>query len=371
MCISQSKAWDAKIVTSAFWVYANQVSKIGPDGAELPSGKVILNGKVRWLPPIQLVYGFGLLFEISPDDIERHYFDRRPWERDGISTKENDIVTDITFSAEGHTEIVALEDDVLNEIIALEAERIDIEFPDTVIAAENTMVLPIHYEEDSDIEDFSATIAPEIIAPLMSVKPLSRSIRGKRGKEKKIKNKYADQDDEDKLLMQELMAADQGPQPKGKKEKAKAAKVAEAHEREKIYLEKVKLTLPNDSKKKEREPSQVFTPQSSPEVLDYLDVLTGQPAEDDAILHCIPVCAPWITLQKYKYKIKLIPGSSKRGKAAKVAVDAFAKMMDGFGDAGIVEKDLLMGVSDATIVQTMISKVKVVSIDNSRKGKSK
>ena len=38
MSICQSRAWDAKIVTSAYWVYHDQVSKSAPTGEYLPTG---------------------------------------------------------------------------------------------------------------------------------------------------------------------------------------------------------------------------------------------------------------------------------------------------------------------------------------------
>ena len=45
-----------------------------------------------------------------------------------------------------------------------------------------------------------------------------------------------------------------------------------------------------------------------------LDTLTGSTLPEDNLLFAVPVCAPYISLQKYKYKVKLIPGSMKKGK---------------------------------------------------------
>lgn len=56
-----------------------------------------------------------------------------------------------------------------------------------------------------------------------------------------------------------------------------------------------------------------------------LNKLTGKPLEDDVLLHAIPVCAPYSSLSLYKYRVKLTPGSQKRGKASKQCIDMFLK----------------------------------------------
>merc|ERR1711966_590394 len=53
--------------------------------------------------------------------------------------------------------------------------------------------------------------------------------------------------------------------------------------------------------------------------------LTGKPTAEDVVLHAIPVCAPYSVLSQYKYRVKLTPGSVKRGKASKQAVELFLK----------------------------------------------
>merc|ERR1712038_1991640 len=57
-----------------------------------------------------------------------------------------------------------------------------------------------------------------------------------------------------------------------------------------------------------------------------MDKLTGKPLSEDVILYAIPVCAPYNILSQFKYKVKLTPGSLKRGKASKQCVDLFLQM---------------------------------------------
>ncbi|KAI8818482.1 uncharacterized protein EV422DRAFT_168502 [Fimicolochytrium jonesii] len=82
MSVCQSRAWDTKIVTSAWWVEAGQVSKTAPTGEYLTTGSFMIRGKKNWLPPVQLVYGFGLLFRVDDSSAGRHYWERRPWRGD-------------------------------------------------------------------------------------------------------------------------------------------------------------------------------------------------------------------------------------------------------------------------------------------------
>ena len=41
---------------------------------------------------------------------------------------------------------------------------------------------------------------------------------------------------------------------------------------------------------------------------DMLDSLTGIPHDEDELLFVVPVCAPYSTLNNYKFKVKLTPG---------------------------------------------------------------
>lgn len=51
--------------------------------------------------------------------------------------------------------------------------------------------------------------------------------------------------------------------------------------------------------------------------LREIDSLTGQPLSNDILHHAIPMCAPISAVQNYKYRLKLTPGSQRKGKAAR------------------------------------------------------
>jgi hypothetical protein len=50
------------------------------------------------------------------------------------------------------------------------------------------------------------------------------------------------------------------------------------------------------------------------EKLIDLDYLTGIPLASDILLYAVPVCAPYNALQTYKYRVKITPGTAKKGK---------------------------------------------------------
>ncbi|VDI61273.1 Hypothetical predicted protein [Mytilus galloprovincialis] len=102
------------------------------------------------------------------------------------------------------------------------------------------------------------------------------------------------------------------------------------------------------------------------EDIQILDSLTGLPVPEDELLYAVPVCGPYNALLNYKYKVKLQPGSTKRGKACKLALNMFLH------DRHIQqrEKDLTKILKDADVSRNLPGKVKV-SAPNIHKVKRK
>ncbi|XP_071482999.1 ribosome quality control complex subunit NEMF-like [Diadema antillarum] len=97
MAVCFSVAWDAKVVTSAWWVHYDQVTKTAPTGEYLSTGSFMIRGKKNYLPPTQLVMGFGFLFKIDESCAWRHKGERRVrgLEEDEISSVAETVETDI------------------------------------------------------------------------------------------------------------------------------------------------------------------------------------------------------------------------------------------------------------------------------------
>ncbi|KAI8354448.1 fibronectin-binding protein A N-terminus-domain-containing protein [Mortierella sp. GBAus27b] len=517
MSVCQSRAWDDKIVISAYWVRADQVSKSAPSGEYLTTGSFMIRGKKNFLPPVQLVYGFGILFKLDDSSIANHLNERRPpmlEDADGstntATTAESVQTNTLTSSKEDAAATQPAQDDAEqdddeqaldgsdgsddekennddeaadinnsddgasqegeqkgkdkdqnqeNENSSSEdeseaVESSDEEFPDTQIqfntsainsnqgeqqARHQATAAPVadkyglqEYGDDGEEEDEkqdSASISDRtqtksyITAKMRrdmkrgktpgqsgedsgvsqpapksessksgsskkpqqgeakkggaAATPAPSSVRGKRGKAKKIKDKYADQDEEERQLRLELLAPDKGPQLKGKRKKEaekKAEKEALAEKRRAQQEEYQKSQAAKNKVKKEaneRKPGSTPRTENAEETtnadadadvapagladedereevrrllqeenikmlepeetenLTVLDGLTGKPVPTDILQFAVPVCAPYGALQKYKYKVKLIPGTAKKGKAVKTVMDYFMKMSTG------------------------------------------
>jgi NFACT protein C-terminal domain len=105
-----------------------------------------------------------------------------------------------------------------------------------------------------------------------------------------------------------------------------------------------------------------------------LNKLTGKPHTEDALIYALPICAPYQTLSQYTYRIKLTPGTVKRGKAAKQCVEMFLKGDTG-GNAADTKvqtaaagfcRDLIKKVGDNDWIQTLCADVKISSAGASK-----
>lgn len=57
--------------------------------------------------------------------------------------------------------------------------------------------------------------------------------------------------------------------------------------------------------------------------INEIDKLTGLPKYNDIITGVVPMCAPYSAIQTYKFKVKIQPGTLKRGKAMKLIKSLF------------------------------------------------
>ncbi|CAH1729386.1 unnamed protein product [Chironomus riparius] len=394
MAISYSVAWDSKIVTNAYWVRSDQVSKTAPSGEYLSTGSFMIRGKKNFLPPCHLMLGLSFLFKLEDGSIERHKGERKVRKFDddtaSIMTEQEESIhedEEIRLESDGESdgdeqqEESSEKQEVAQKLTDLVIEEENEEsssdedsnaFPNTHIKIEhNTGKVDIKPDpklermmsESAKNEDEEATL---IQAAPLKVKKMEKKLkpqkknkqqqqqeqqevkddksgpkRGQKGKMKKIKQKYGDQDEEERALVMEILKSS------GSGKDSRKTKKQEEEE----TFQKSKARNPQPK------PKQVEDADDTPinDELDMLESLTGLPADEDELLFAVPVVAPYQTLHNYKYKVKLTPGTGKRGKAAKMAVQIFLKDKTCTNR----EKDLLKSVKDEVLARNIPGKVKI------------
>uniref|UniRef100_A0A8C6XFJ1 Ribosome quality control complex subunit NEMF n=1 Tax=Naja naja TaxID=35670 RepID=A0A8C6XFJ1_NAJNA len=110
MALCYSAAWDARVITSAWWVYHNQVSKTAPTGEYLTTGSFMIRGKKNFLPPSYLMMGFSFLFKVDESCVWRHRGERK------IKVQDEDMET-VTSAT---SELAAEETEPLGDALVME-----------------------------------------------------------------------------------------------------------------------------------------------------------------------------------------------------------------------------------------------------------
>ncbi|RDD37814.1 Nuclear export mediator factor NEMF-like protein [Trichoplax sp. H2] len=520
MAICFSAAWNAKVITSAWWVHHNQVSKTAPTGEYLQTGSFMIRGKKNYLPPSQLILGFGFLFKLDEVSIANHVNDRKPreiedsnvTEEDSIENMSEEIEKTLDLSATHSGESDSNSDQAENEA-DFETSNIDNEmshphainqndeqqnidstlemFPDTNVnlqyvdgdryelhseqlslgekdMKEDENIIFLGDDEPVDLTNTNVTSKdrdrPRISAKerrqlrRQNLQTKSESVgdsteetnskenstkqletnstnpqknskqqqianapkRGQRGKLKKIKQKYADQDEEERALKMEILASSKKPSENKKKKDKKDKKNLQGNKKglnpkvaflnasqdSILHSDKTKInndgnkltrstdngmignqevidetaaasataqlskeaTIPQEKNEKEIEDlsddeekaallaeENIRLSEESDKTMSYLNTLTGCPIQEDILLFAVPVCAPYGALQNYKFKAKIIPGSTRKGKAIKAAIHLFVNSKDSVQR----EKDLIKIVKDNDMARYVPNNVKI------------
>lgn len=98
-----------------------------------------------------------------------------------------------------------------------------------------------------------------------------------------------------------------------------------------------------------------------------LDSLTGQPLPDDIIHYIVPMCAPYDAIREYKYKLKLLPGTAKRGKSSRAAISFFLKN----DKISVNEKEMIKLVGDNDLTNVLLSDIKLSAPGINTEGKKR
>ncbi|XP_053953929.1 ribosome quality control complex subunit NEMF homolog [Anastrepha ludens] len=422
MAISYSVAWDAKVVTNAYWVRSDQVTKTAPSGEYLGTGSFMIRGKKNFLPSCHLIMGLSLLFKLEDSFVERHRGERKlrtfEEEQQDLEGQEDrmkqlelndDVEIDLEDDDPHEEDFDAIDNSKqqlrkkqLKKVDEDDEDREDVDhpenpsiFPDTQVKIEHdTGRVTIRADSivDSSVsvlvetkgkvdveEEEEATIIPaaparkkqqqnakkrkeekerktqqelkkqQQNAAEKEAKNGSHMKRGHHGKLKKMKTKYKDQDDEERELRMLILKS-------AGKDKIN---VADKKSEEEANIQNIYKEKRNNERKEEplHLGADMDDGDDMPSGADVamLDSLSGQPLEGDELLFVIPVVAPYQALQNYKFRVKLTPGTGKRGRAAKTALTMFSKDKS----CGPRERDLLKSIKEEALARNIPGKVKL------------
>ena len=241
MAVCYSTAWEAKIVTRAWWVRPEQVSKTAPSGEYLTVGSFMIRGKKNYLPLSQLILGLGFLFKLDDDSVSNHKDERRI--RGGLDDGTSSVTT-MSVADDDELEIKVpddgSDDDELNSAfpdtrirgISINDESVLATVEEELTAAE--ILKPMEAKVKKQKVPKKASKGGNVEKPTV---PITQSAddnqqvtnkddqsqgqvkRGQKSKLKKIKKKYKDQDEEERQLYIDMMSSAGSKQKDDKKSK--------------------------------------------------------------------------------------------------------------------------------------------------------
>lgn len=363
--LCKSKAWDAKIVTSAWWVHSEQVSKSAMSGEYLPSGSFMIRGKKNFLAPMPLVLGFGIMYLVPKNVSIRRKKEREEREKERLCGGDGDGGGD-----SGDSLIDEINMDKYQLIGEGGGQSGDDEF--YVGADVNTK----NSNKTQKSKHAAATHHHQVPPPPKKKGNVIGS-RGKKGKLKKIKKKYANQDEEDKEIMMSLLQSSSAP---------KALDDEERPEIKKAVFDRVskkdEVTVTSDGNGSNNHQGSDHTTKDDDLIeeiegleINPIDSLLGNPnlenlsiTEDlsNAPTYAIPVCGPYSALSGYGSRIKLLPGNLKRGTATKLTMaliqgEIKKKKCEPGLEEGLnnILLSLIKGIPESILNITMPSKVRI------------
>jgi len=354
VCVS--KAWPSKIISAAYWVDADQVSRTAPSGEYLSAGGFMIRGKRNFLTPSRLELVFGFIFKL---DETQKSFDNRQLEWRALQSSDSERDFEESDDEKGE-EVEHQRDDLEKDEDVKESmgenhedreEELDnVDLDNVDLDNENEE----RGEEDEDVEieeeeeDETDGVGKDEIEKNLVKEKQKPLRRRQRNKLKKIKNKYREQTEEDRRLAMLALGHKLDEEgnvidPKIKKGESETAKQGSQE------------ALP---KRKKGHPNALRNLDDETKANDELNLrgFTMHPKQGDVLLYALPVLCPPRAASKFKFRIKLIPGTLKKGKASAAALESLLRQPD----ATDLEKELLRNVTDAELTNAMASGVKLM-----------
>ena len=338
--LAHSKAWGLKVVHDVFWVNADQISKTAPTGGYLSTGSFMVYGKKNFVHPKKLEMGYALVFSVSLENIAKHSEERRVLDGNDKRVKDalkiQSLHIDYLRNQEQETEVK--EDNnkgVFNKLVSknteVNGEEIFIE----------TKAKPVRNQAPKPKEPKVEQSSKSVIVVDSGTKVVKKVSKLQKKKMEKYIDRYGDEDEDERKFRMAAQGYRNNSAFEESSKKFEWNRHADQHEatlvqfiddeqgpKENIEGGEIDLMdrgLQEKNQKHLTKKTKVEVEEElEDENVDYgFSNLTGMPFEDDVVTGVYPVCAPFSTIENYKYKVKLIPGTMKRGKIMQVANQMF------------------------------------------------
>lgn len=339
MAVCYSASWEAKVVSVAYWVHSHQVQKTAPSGQYLSVGSFMIRGKKNYIPLQNLILGFGFAFRIDDESIEK----RR-----------------------------TLKEKQLNEETKLDNEDSEGNcFPDTTVK----LTIPFVDDEQKTDDDYTIVTTGDIKKKIkvFTQKDLNKkAVQFNKNIKKKDKGKKNKRDDTINCNTETMIESKSDKMPVEQPDPESPNLETEIEVEpdfgsingdsnvDKDNIVEHEKDMDEDNNSEAQIPEDDVDEEESNKGFDAQKVVNSlvvNPTPEDNLLYAIPVCGPYSSMNAYKYKVKLIPGTTKRGKASKTALAIFLKEKNSTER----EKDLLKAIKDQDISKNMPGKVKIIT----------
>ena len=186
--------------------------------------------------------------------------------------------------------------------------------------------------------------------------------------------KYADQDEEERAMRLELLGSVKKSDGRDKKIDEKNSE--KAKEKKEKNIEKVKDNNIEKASKQEKQQDNDTTlataveeneEETNEESVEFIaaDYFAFNPEESGQYPFALPVCFPTSALSSARFRIKLVPGTLKKGKAVKSAVSLLTNVST---CANQQWRDLMRAVPENEMLTVMPAKVALgVSVHETKK----
>lgn len=339
----------------------------------------MIRGKKNYLPQTQLVMGFSLFFRLDEESIVNHLDDRKvKYVELEENIDSNEVDQDDEEMAFPDTKIRTISKSEHDQDMILEAMKPRLKT--------QKKIKPV--KQDKKIEQNDKPDKPS-----NPVKQSNQKNKKSKGKSKRSKKDDEWSDDEDKINLKLNKKLQKDNRLQDLDDQTRLMNLNDESEDEQIednLNDEKEIDVKQSNEQSDQNGDQTETLKSEQKIdessdseddkieydeeeeeneeetnderreIEYLKLvnsLTDRPLNNDVLMYCVPVVAPYTAVTNSKFRVKVLPGTNKRGRSAKTALQLF------LNDKKLTqrERDLLKSIKDLDIARNLPPKIKITA----------